>query len=97
MAFVQTRYNCTVQVLRSDGDPGLGGTFYQWIKDNGYTFESSAPYTHEQNSAAEYFRGVIIRRARAMRIYANLPKNLWPEIVTAAAYILNRTPNRQLG
>ncbi len=32
-----------------------------------------------------------------MRIYANLPENLWPEIVTAAAYILNRTPNRQLG
>ena len=31
-----------------------------------------------------------------MRIHANLPEDLWPEIMPAAAYVLNRTPNRQL-
>jgi hypothetical protein len=31
-----------------------------------------------------------------MRVHARLPEDLWPEIVPAAAYILNRTLNRQL-
>jgi hypothetical protein len=31
-----------------------------------------------------------------MRVHARLPESLWPEIVNATAYILNRTPNRQL-
>jgi hypothetical protein len=32
-----------------------------------------------------------------MRIAANLPADLWPEIVKAAGYISNRTPVRKLG
>ena len=31
-----------------------------------------------------------------MRVHARLLEELWPEIVLAAAYVLNRTPNRQL-
>ena len=31
-----------------------------------------------------------------MRVHARLPEDLWPEIMPAAAYVLNRTPNRQL-
>jgi hypothetical protein len=62
----------------------------------GITFDPSALYTPEQNSSAEHSGGVIIQRAQAMRVHARLPEDLWPEIVPAAAYILNRTPNRQL-
>jgi hypothetical protein len=96
IAFVQTRYDCTVRMLCSDGEKGLGDNFEEWIKAEGLTFELSVPYTPEQNGAAEHSGGVIIRRARAMRIHARLPESLWPEIMSAAAYILNRTPNRQL-
>ena len=96
VAFVQTRYGCTVRVLRSDGERSLGDNFTSWIKSAGITFDPSAPYTPEQNGSAERSGGVIIQRARAMRVYARLPEDLWPEIVPAAAYILNRTPNRQL-
>jgi hypothetical protein len=95
-AFVQTRYDCTVRRLRTDGEKSLGDDFTNWVKAKGLTFEPSAPYTPEQNGAAERSGGVIIQRARAMRVHARLPEELWPEIVTAAAYILNRTPNRQL-
>jgi len=31
-----------------------------------------------------------------MRVLANLPEDLWPEIVPAVAYVVNRTPNKQL-
>ena len=96
VAFVKTRYNCTVQGFRTDGERSLGKKFLDWIKSKGITLETSAPYTPEQNGSAERSGGVIISRARAMRVHANLPEDLWPEIVPAAAYVLNRTPNRQL-
>ncbi|KAF1922581.1 uncharacterized protein M421DRAFT_38629, partial [Didymella exigua CBS 183.55] len=41
--------------------------------------------------------GVLTQRARAMRIHANLPKNLSQEMYRTAAYILNRTPTEALG
>src|SRR5204863_1388254 len=81
---------------RTDGERSLGKKFQDWIKSKGITLETSAPYTPEQNGSAERSGGVIISRARAMRVHANLPEHLWPEIVPAAAYVLNRTPNKQL-
>jgi hypothetical protein len=82
--------------LRSDKEKRLGKDFNEWIKAKGFTFEPSAPYTPEQNGAAERSGGVIIRRGRAMRIHVKLPESLWPEIMSAAAYVLNRIPNHQL-
>ena len=43
VAFVQTRYNCTVHGFRSDDERGLGKRFTSWIKTSGRTFEPSAP------------------------------------------------------
>src|SRR5436190_9855505 len=96
VAFVKTRYNCTVHGFHTDGERALGMKFQDWTKSKGITLETSAPYSHEQNGSAERSGGVIILRARAMRVHANLPEHLWPEIVTAAAYVLNRTPNKPL-
>jgi len=39
---------------------------------------------------------MIITKVRTIRISANLPDNLWPEITRAAAYLINRTPTKQL-
>ena len=35
---------------------------------------------------------MIVEKARAMRLSANLPHRLWREIIGAAAYLYNRTP-----
>ena len=40
---------------------------------------------------------MVITQARAMRIGANLPHDLWKEMVNAAAYLHNRTPRENLG
>jgi hypothetical protein len=58
--FVQTRYDCTVRKLRTDGKKSLGDDFTNWVKAEGLTFEPSAPYTPEQNGSAERSGGVII-------------------------------------
>jgi transposase InsO family protein len=95
-AYIRRRFNYEVKILHTDNERALGETFKTWIKDNGYTVEYSAPYTPGQNGAAERSGGLIISKARLIRINANLPENLWPEIIAAAGYLLNRTPTKQL-
>ncbi|EKG09277.1 Integrase catalytic core [Macrophomina phaseolina MS6] len=65
--------------------------------DHGIALETSAPATPEQNGHSERSEGVLLTKARAMRIGANLPGRLWPETIRAAAYIHNRTPLKKLG
>jgi len=35
---------------------------------------------------------MLVMKAHAMRIDANLPADMWPECVMAAGYAANRTP-----
>jgi hypothetical protein len=95
-AFIRRRFNYRVRIFHTDNEPALGEKFDAWIKDNGYTVEYSAPYTPGQNGAAERSGGLIITKARTIRINANLPENLWPEITIAVGYLFNRTPSKQL-
>ena len=45
-----------------------------------------------QNGEAERFGRLIMEKARAMKLYANLPYKLWREIVAIAIYLYNQTP-----
>jgi hypothetical protein len=85
-----------VKYLRTDGEKALGAQFDKLMAHNGIKREPSAPATPQQNGAVERSGGVIITRARCLRISANLPSNLWPEIVLAASYLNNRTPKKGL-
>ena len=67
-----------------------------WIASEGIILETSAPYTPAQNGTAERSGGVIINRAREMRLQSNLPANLWLELVCTDARLLNRSPVKQL-
>jgi hypothetical protein len=92
----QARYKRTIRYLRTDGERSLGSEFDELVAVKGITTERSAPATQAQNGAAERSGGVLIIKARCMRIAARLPKSMWPEIVKAAGYLNNRTPKRQL-
>lgn len=63
-----------------------------WLLNKFIFLEPSAADTQAQNGGAERSGGVIKRRARAMRIGANLPEYLWTWIVKTAVYLHNRTP-----
>ena len=39
---------------------------------------------------------MILRTVRTLRVAASLPKNIWPWLCEAAAYLLNRTPTKKL-
>jgi hypothetical protein len=94
--WLQLRYSLTVSVVRSDSELNRKKT-KEWFNRRGITFERCAPDTHEQNGTAERAGGVIMAKARAMRLSGKLPHALWREIVSAAAYLYNRTPRYSLG
>lgn len=94
---VERQYKLSVRFFRTDGETSLGGKFDEVIAKKGIKTERSAPATPAQNGAAERAGGMIIMKARCMRISSHLPTNMWPEVVKTAAYLNNRTPKRQLG
>ncbi|EKG08999.1 Integrase catalytic core, partial [Macrophomina phaseolina MS6] len=93
---IQTRFQGKITFFRTDNETSLDSDFHQFLANKGITLETSSPGTPAQNGHAERSGSVLITKARSMRIGANLPQNLWPEIVTAAAYLANRTPQRKI-
>lgn len=97
LQLLKVRFDCQTVFLRSDGEKSLGHSFSQELRRRGITWETSSPYTPQQNGNSEQSGHLIILKARALRVGANLPDRLWPETVQAAVYIFNRTPSRRLG
>lgn len=87
------RYGLKIFVIRSDHELLRICTKFE-LQNRGVTLEPSAPHTHEQNGGAEVMGRIIMARARAMRLSAKLPHDLWREIVEAAVYLYNRTPQK---
>ncbi|KAI0994963.1 hypothetical protein K3495_g13218, partial [Podosphaera aphanis] len=70
------------------------GTEFNRIKnycdEHGIRTDTSAPYTPEQNGAAEASNKVILRKARSMLLDARMPPCFWPWAVEHAVFITNR-------
>ena len=96
---INNRYpgNYSIRFIRLDGERALGKAFENFAKDKGISIERTATYTPAQNGHAERAGRTLITVARAIRIYAGLPSNLWPELVRLAGYLLNRLPMQGLG
>jgi len=94
--WIRTKYKLDVSVIRADNELGRKKTV-SWMRSQGISFEPSAPNTQAQNGIAEHSGGVIVEKARAMRISANLPHDLWNEIVNCAVYLRDRTPRESNG
>ena len=73
--WMEKHYHLEVKFIRADNEMKRKRTL-SWMRSKGITFEPSAPRTQSQNGAAERSGGVIMEKARAMRILANIPHNL---------------------
>ncbi len=69
------RYNLDVKVIQSDNEMNRIKTI-EWSNQKGISLESYAPDTHAQNGDAERFGRLIMEKARAIRLSANLPYKL---------------------
>jgi len=97
-AYVFRQYGLIIRTWRHDSLPTLiASTRYNdWIWDEGYAIEISAPHTQAQNGGPERAGGVIALKAISLLADSKLPEKLWLEAVTIVGYLLNRTSTRTL-
>jgi hypothetical protein len=89
---MKTQFNIVVKTIETDNEIVIVKPEVAcWAENRGIRIEASASDTQLQNGGAERLGGVIKEKARAMRLDANLPWLLWPEIVRTAVYLNNRT------
>ena len=62
-----------------------------YLTSKGIEHQLTVPHSPQQNGVAEQLNRALMESARAMLSHANLPKKLWAEAVTTAAYLRNRT------
>jgi hypothetical protein len=94
---IQRVYNADVVAVRCDNEKGFGNDLIDITEELGMLYELAPAGTKEPNGLIERASGTLTQRARAIRIHANLPKNLLHEMYRTAAYMLNRTPTEALG
>jgi hypothetical protein len=95
-AYIERQFGRKIKIFRIDGEASLGHRFDDWATEKGIDFETSTPYSPEQNGPAERSGGVMVLKSRCIRINASLPEEMWPEIIKASAYLVNRTPSKHL-
>lgn len=95
-ALVDTQYNKRIQRVRADN-----GTEFLPLRPffdaKGIIFETSCVATPQQNGRVERKHRHLLNVARALRFQAHLPLQFWAECVSAAAFLINRTPSPNLG
>ena len=85
-----------LRILHGDNDPSYSQNLATYLRENAIALQTTAVYTPAQDPA-ERAGAVISSTARTMRVASGLPQELWPEVVKAAMYLLNRTPVKEKG
>ena len=87
------RMGHVVSKLRTDnGSEFVNSKMADYCAEKGILHERSAPYTPQQNGAAERLNRTLVERGRAMLLDADMDKQFWPLAMAAASYVRNRSP-----
>jgi len=90
---LETQTGHQLKTVRTDrGGEYLNHSLRSYFESKGVLHQTTAPYTPEQNGAAERLNRTLMERVRAMLLSAGLQQQLWAEAVVTANYIRNRSP-----
>lgn len=93
--YVRNKFGRTLKVLRLDNGTEYTSQSTQAImKKEGIQFQTTVPYSPEQNAVAERKNRTLCESARNMLFDAGLPTKYWGEAISTACYIQNRLPTR---
>ena len=84
-----------LQVRTDRGGEYINKELKLYYAKKGIVHQTTAPYTPEQNGAAERLNRTIIERVRAMLKDNDLPLDMWAEAAVTANYLRNRSPSLQ--
>lgn len=91
-AYVKTQRGNELKCLRIDnGREYLNQAFKKFLKDNGIRLELTAPHSPAQNGISERLNRTLAEHGRAMLIAHDIPYFLWPEAISYATYLMNRS------
>ena len=90
-AEVENHTGLKVKCLRSDnGGEYDKSEFKAFCAAEGIRLMRSVPGKARQNGIAERMNRTLNERARSMRIHCGLHKTFWADVVSSAAYSINR-------
>jgi len=90
VVFVQTQFETTIKIIRSDNGTIFGMT--NFFVNKGIVHQTSCVNTPQQNSTVERKHGYLLNVARALMIQSHLPTIYWSYFVIHAAHIINMLP-----
>jgi hypothetical protein len=71
-----------IGIIRTDGSELNSGTMETWCNANGYTLQTTAPYTSTHNGCAERMHLTVMNRMCAMHASTpNVPLNHWDDLL----------------
>ena len=89
-AEVENQIGLKVKCLRSDnGGEYDKSEFKAFCAAEGIRLMRTVPGKARKNGIAERMNRTLNERARSMRIHCGLPKTLWADAVSTAAYLIN--------
>ena len=88
---ITTQYNAKLKPIRTDNAPEL--CFPDLVVKHGLIHQFACAYTPQQNSVVESKHQHLLNVARALLFQSNIPLVYWPDCVSIAAFLINRTPS----
>src|SRR5579871_5667827 len=94
-ALVENSSRCRIKTLRTDnGTEYLSKAFGRFLSDHRIQYQTTTPYTPQQNRVAERANRTIVEYTRTMIHAQRLEQKFWGEAVITATYLKNRSPTR---
>jgi len=87
---IQTQFETTIKVIRSDNETEFFIT--NFFINKGIINQTSCVNTPQQNSIVERKQGYLLNVARALMIQSHLPKIYWSYFAIHVAHIINMFP-----
>ncbi|KAL2921578.1 Retrovirus-related Pol polyprotein from transposon TNT 1-94 [Bienertia sinuspersici] len=93
VAYIQTQYNTSVQIIRTDDALELcKGDILQFYLDKGIEHQQSCVETPQQNGVVERKHKHLLETARTLYFQSKVPPKYWGDCVQCAAHLINRMP-----
>ena len=89
---VRNQWNLPIKAFHYNNEAAAGKTAEHSLTSDGILIYHTPPGHSEMNGYTERSGGIIITCMRILSLEGKLPKDLWPEFVSAAVWLLNRTP-----
>ena len=95
--YVTNHFNSNIKFFRSDnGGEYTSHTFKNHLAKHEIIYQTSCPYTPQQNGMAERKNCHLMEVARSMMFHTNVPKSFLGDVVVSTCYLINIIPTKIL-